>query len=455
MATAAASASSSGAGRRSPSLVFPMGGTKHYDLNENDAPRLSDQAQRFVLFAYLLHRSGMCAPDRTECLFRYIQTLSKGMLELLKLHFPHCEKKLVEDGKFLIPDTLEGLAVLGDPAVLTPAALADLLRTALYKFTISPGWAYGCNGFFLWTASKACQRPVKGLHRPGPSTGFWIGELENAIWVGVMARALVLTHGMKQPVPGAAPKTSEDGFSTVGKTKLNKLNEPKHTEPFPDHTRQAFREGLYTLFNLTQDAKHFNKHCVCRDKVFAYDNKSYPENIYTEDVVPLNWPVSTMPAKVTDEAPAKSSDDKSAKVKISDEEMALRNLTIKRVVVNLVATCDELIWPEMEADAVEAANRRNKGRGKAFSPAVPVDHTFTHLTIDTLFKGKQRPFSSRIITAHWEMATPWIAKTADDNHAFAAKIRRGGHVMAFDPHAPRAEVAEVKRGSPKGGRSPK
>lgn len=363
--------SSSGAGR------LPMGAVK-YSLTKTDPPRVSDQAQRFVLLTYLLRRVGMCSPDISTCLARYIKTLPVVKLGQLKEHFPHCEAKIVHDATFLMPTTLNGLVTLGDPAVLTPTALADLLRAALLHFTESPSWAYGVNGFFLWTATKASRIPLKGAPRSsGPTTGFWLGELENAVWVAAVSRAIVLTHGNKTPIPVL--------------------------------TRQALREGFYTLFNMTKDAKHFAESCVCEDKVFAFDHESYHVDIYEENVLPL---------------PA---DD--------DDDLELRKTAIKRIEVNLVETLDRLVWPEMDREAAAEAARRDSKRPKGAVPTEPVDHSFSAAGIASLYEGKQRPFSSRIVDAHWVMATPMLEKAEEDAAKFAGKIRRGCHIMAFDPCA--------------------
>lgn len=299
----------------------PLGGVKFSGLTKNDLPRVSDQAQRFVLLTYLLRRVGMCSPDISACLARYIKTLPVVKLSQLKQYFPHCESKIVHDPAFIMPTTLNGLVDLGDPAVLTSTALADPLRAALLHFAESPSWAYGVNGFFLWTATKTSRIPIKGAPRSsGPTTGSWLGELENAVWVAAMSRAIVLTHGNKKPIPVL--------------------------------TRQALREGFYTLFNMTKDTKHFAESCVCKDKVFAFEHESYHEEIYTENVLPL---------------PAVAADD---------DDLELRKIAIKRNEVNLVETLDRLIWPEMDREAAAEALRRDSKRPKDAVPTEPVDLEF-------------------------------------------------------------------------------
>ncbi|KAK0738089.1 hypothetical protein B0T18DRAFT_394443 [Schizothecium vesticola] len=305
------------------------------------------------------------------------------------------------------------------PLPLLPPALADLLRAALLHFAESPSWAYGINGFFLWTASKACQIPVKGASRSdGPTTGFWLGELENAIWVAAVSRTIVLMHGNKTPIPVL--------------------------------TRQALREGFYTLFNLTKDTRHFAESCVCEDKVFAYEDTSYHKDIYAENVLPIGWAVPTVPA-VADKKPIKASDKtrRSAKAtveKISDDEMELRKASIKRIEINHIETCDRLVWPEMdreaEADTLRRDRQQARSKGAATpAPTKPVDHSFSPSGIASLYVGKQRPFSSRIIAAHWVMATPLLEKAEKDATAFSAKLRRGCHIMAFDPVASQAAAS--------------
>lgn len=150
---------------------------------------------------------------------------------------------------------------------------------------------------------------------------------------------------------------------------------------------------------------------MCKDKVFAFEHESYHEEIYTENVLPL---------------PAVAADD---------DDLELRKIAIKRIEVNLVETLDRLIWPEMDREAAAEALRRDSKRPKDAVPTEPVDHSFSAAGIASLYEGKQRPFSSRIVAAHWVMATPLLEKAEEDAARFAGKMRRGCHIMAFDPCA--------------------
>ncbi|KAK4211231.1 hypothetical protein QBC37DRAFT_446818 [Rhypophila decipiens] len=141
------------------------------------------QVQRFILLMFLLKNSDLCQPEIQSFLSKYIRTLSDADLQQLRLHLPNGLARK------------RGLGA--DPPVIY---LARAYFRAMLHLQADPASFYHVeSGWFLSLAAKLAQRSVF-VKQPNSTakvfshkeSKFWFGELENAVFLGIMCRLLSL-----------------------------------------------------------------------------------------------------------------------------------------------------------------------------------------------------------------------------------------------------------------------
>ncbi|KAM7214147.1 hypothetical protein V8F06_010462 [Rhypophila decipiens] len=151
---------------------------------------------------FLLKNSDLCRPEIQSFLSKYIRTLSDADLQQLRLHLPNVGAVHKLDTVF--EPTYKGLQGLArkrglgadPPAIYLARAY---LRAMLHLQADPTSFYHVESGWFLSLAAKLAQRSVF-VKQPNSTakvfshneSNFWFGELENAVFLGIMCRLLSL-----------------------------------------------------------------------------------------------------------------------------------------------------------------------------------------------------------------------------------------------------------------------
>jgi len=160
----------------------------------------NEQVGRFVLLYFLMKQAGLCKGEVRNFLSKYLHTLSDSAFQQLKLHLPRIHLLHKKDFDFEL--SLEGIQQLGPkhgPRRNIPTIVLFMaLNLARIRASCDPLRFYGVgDGWFLWLASDLSRRSVfldgaNGRVFSHKKDGFWFGELENAVWLGIVSRLALL-----------------------------------------------------------------------------------------------------------------------------------------------------------------------------------------------------------------------------------------------------------------------
>lgn len=214
----------------------------------------NEQVDRFVLLYFLMKQAGLCKGEVRNFLSKYLYTLSDNDFRLLKFHFPHVGLLHKKDFDFEL--SLEGIQRLGPKTGLwrniPTIVIEKALNLARVRASCDPLAFYGVDdGWFLWLASDLSQRSIfihgaNGRVFSHKREGFWFGELENAVWLGIVSRLALL-----------AP----------------------HDEYLDTH-RSATRDAWRAFFG---DFSSNNRSCTCQDRKKALPDEDYSIQIKPRD----------------------------------------------------------------------------------------------------------------------------------------------------------------------------
>jgi len=213
----------------------------------------NEQVLRFLFLADTLSRSGMCAADIHVCMQRYVSSMPKACNAGLEIHFSHLDEVLLNvtphhrNVKSSTPawaPTLAGFASLGKG--LTKSLVLDALRAARLRFIEYPSWVLGAGSWFFTLARRRSDKPVFGENGKLVEVidRFHLPRWEEAAWLVFMARLRLLV-----------PTPEMDEFLTS--------------------RRKAYREAWWSFFGLANCESHFNQHCKCSDRTWAFPNEAY------------------------------------------------------------------------------------------------------------------------------------------------------------------------------------
>ncbi|KAK0612525.1 hypothetical protein B0T17DRAFT_620700 [Bombardia bombarda] len=244
-----------------PSLetALTRGGPSHTHQVKNDLLEASNSnaLQQFVLLATLMKDAGLCTPTIQRCLNLYLVKIPRPRFDALHHRLPHVHDLASPDWG----PSLQGLAKLGPgPDGLEVEQVKRALAKARERFIVDPDWAYGGErGWILWMACYLNKRNISGAR----VQLFWLGELDTALFVAIMARLQTAMKGNQAP---------NDWDHVVDRD-----------------VRAAYKEAWYFLFGLFWNRGHFDNVCVCEDKhhtVFptAADYKGYRHTARPKDV---------------------------------------------------------------------------------------------------------------------------------------------------------------------------
>ncbi len=226
----------------------------------------NEQLLRFVLLTNILSKAGLCDGDIQVCIAKYVKRLKAPDRALLELALPNLDIVLADPVKEPWKASPAGICILahvGGPRSLPYATVITAVRLARLRFLEDPNWFYGNeDGWFIKLAQTFAQRSKQISVHPDrwvTKNAFWLGDLENALWISIMAR-LTLAN-------------TSDASATSSVTSYLRAQAP------------LYREAWLTFFNIFWDQKHHDTVCKCPNKAnYAlgseekYNRKAWPDH---------------------------------------------------------------------------------------------------------------------------------------------------------------------------------